>query len=180
LRPECAIYEPRRDRGSLPRLRGTADFLAQPFVPLHRTDDEFAAELSNRTIHAVMHLAWAEQASGYDQGQMAVYVRPRGRLGSAYKAFIKPLRYLVVCPALMRYIERALNRRVPAAVGAAACPPTTHRGVIPVSDAVAAPPRIATWRRRSVHPNRHRRSVGARALPRPRPRRCVRPRDPHK
>jgi hypothetical protein len=61
-------------------LRGTAagvDFLAQPFVPLYRTDDEFAAELSNRTIHAVMHLAWAEQASGDYQGQMAVYVKPR-------------------------------------------------------------------------------------------------------
>src|SRR5512133_3195331 len=42
------------------------------FVPLYRTDDEFAAELSNRTIHAVMHLAWAEQASGDYQGQMAV------------------------------------------------------------------------------------------------------------
>lgn len=82
-------------------LRGTAagvDFLAQPFVPLYRTDDEFAAELSNRTIHAVMHLAWAEQASGDYQGQMAVYVKPRG----------------------WRYIERAWNRRVPTAVGAAA------------------------------------------------------------
>jgi hypothetical protein len=96
------------------------DFLAQPFVPLYRTDDEFAAELSNRTIHAVMHLAWAEQASGDYQGQMAVYVKPRGWLGSAQMAFIKPFRYLVVYPALMRYIERAWNRRVPTAVGTAA------------------------------------------------------------
>ena len=50
----------------------------------------------------------------------AVYVKPRGRLGSAYVAFIKPFRYLVVYPALMRYIERAWNRPVPTAVGAAA------------------------------------------------------------
>jgi hypothetical protein len=35
-------------------------------------------------------------------------------------AFIKPFRYLVVYPALMRYIERAWNRRVPTAVGTAA------------------------------------------------------------
>jgi Protein of unknown function (DUF2867) len=95
-------------------------FSPSPFVPLYRTDDEFAAELSNRTIHAVIHLAWAEQASGDYQGQMAVYVKPRGWLGSAYMAFIKPFRYLVVYPALMRYIERAWNRRVPTAVGAAA------------------------------------------------------------
>jgi hypothetical protein len=51
------------------------DFLAQPFVPLYRTDD-LAAELSNRTIQAVLYLAWAEQASGDYQGQMPVYVRP--------------------------------------------------------------------------------------------------------
>jgi hypothetical protein len=35
-------------------------------------------------------------------------------------AFIKPFRYLVVYAALMGYIERGWNRRVPTAVGAAA------------------------------------------------------------
>ena len=46
--------------------------------------------------------------------------QPRGRLGSAYMAFIKPFRYLIVYPALMRYIERAWNRRVSTALGRAA------------------------------------------------------------
>ena len=165
-------------------LRATAagvDFLAQPFVPLYRTDDEFAAELSNRNIHAVMHLAWAEQASGDYQGQMAVYVKPRGWLGSAQMAFIKPFRYLVVYPALTRHIERAWNRRVPRP---SAQPPDHPRHTEGSSRCQTrlqlqhSSTRIARRPRRSVHPDRHRRSVGARALPRPRPRGCVRPRDP--
>jgi hypothetical protein len=44
---------------------------------------------------------------------MAVYVKPRGPLGKGYMALIKPFRYWVVYPALMREIERAWNRRVP-------------------------------------------------------------------
>ena len=43
---------------------------------------------------------------------MAVYVKPRGLFGKGYMAFIKPFRYLVVYPALMRHIERAWKRRV--------------------------------------------------------------------
>jgi len=99
-------------------LRGTtADlhFDSVPFAPLYRTDDEFAAELSNQTVHAVMHLAWVEQGDGRYQGQMAVYVKPRGRLGEGYMALIKPFRYWIVYPALLRQIERAWNTRVPVA-----------------------------------------------------------------
>lgn len=101
--------------GRLPEdLRGTADdtdFGSLPFEPLYRTDDEFAAEISNKTVHGVLHLAWAEQGGGRYQGQMAVYVKPRGHFGEAYMLAIKPFRYLVVYPALMRQIEREWNSR---------------------------------------------------------------------
>jgi hypothetical protein len=83
-----------------------------PFVPIYRTEREAAAELSNRTVHGVVHLAWAEQDEGRYQGQMAVYVKPRGRFGQAYMALIKPFRYLIVYPALMRQFGRAWDRRV--------------------------------------------------------------------
>jgi Protein of unknown function (DUF2867) len=95
-------------------LRGTAagvNFGSLPFVPLYLTDDEFAAELSNRTVHAVMHLAWADQGEGCYQGQMAVYVKPRGAFGKGYMALIKPFRHLIVYPALTRQTERAWKRR---------------------------------------------------------------------
>ena len=102
--------------GRLPDdLRGTAadlDFGSLPFAPLYRTDVEFAAELSNRTVHGAMHLAWVDQGEGRYRGQMAVYVKPRGPFGKGYMALIKPFRYWVVYPALMRQIERAWNRRV--------------------------------------------------------------------
>jgi Protein of unknown function (DUF2867) len=102
--------------GRLPEdLRNTAvdlDFGSLPFVPLYRTDVEFAAEVSNRTVHGVMHLAWVEQGEGRYRGQMAVYVKPRGRFGKGYMALIKPFRYWVVYPALLRQTERQWNRRV--------------------------------------------------------------------
>jgi hypothetical protein len=103
--------------GRLPDdLRGTAadvDFSSLPFVPLYRTDVEFAAEVSNQTVHGVLHLAWVDQGNGRYQGQMAVYVKPRGPLGKGYMALIKPFRYWVVYPGLMRQVERAWNTRVP-------------------------------------------------------------------
>jgi hypothetical protein len=96
--------------GRLPDdLRGTVadvDFGSLPFVPLYRTDVEFAAELSNQTVHGVMHLAWVEKGEDRYQGQMAVYVKPRGAFGKAYMALIKPFRYWIVYPALMRQVER--------------------------------------------------------------------------
>ena len=95
-----------RNTAADPKLRWT------PLAPLYRTDVEFAAELSNRTVHSVMHLAWVDQGEGRYQGQMAVYVKPRGPLGKGYMELIKPFRYWVVYPALLREIERAWNRRV--------------------------------------------------------------------
>lgn len=95
-------------------LRNTAadlHFNSLPFAPLYRSDDEFAAELSNRTVHGVMHLAWVDQGEGRYQGQMAVYVKPRGPFGKGYMALIKPFRHWIVYPALMRQTERAWNSR---------------------------------------------------------------------
>ncbi len=96
-------------------LRNTAadlHFNSLPFAPLYRTDVEFAAEISNQTVHGVMHLAWVDQGEGRYQGQMAVYVKPRGPLGKGYMALIKPFRYWIVYPALMQQIERAWNARL--------------------------------------------------------------------
>jgi hypothetical protein len=59
-----------------------------------------------------MHLAWVDQGAGRYQGQMAVYVKPRGRLGEGYMLLIKPFRHLIVYPALLRQTERSWNARV--------------------------------------------------------------------
>lgn len=117
--------------GRLPDdLLGTAAdlrFASLPFTSLYRTDVEFAAEISNQTVHGVMHLAWIDRGDGRYQGQMTVYVKPRGPLGKGYMALIKPFRYLIVYPALMRQIERDWNLyltvRVPP-IPAIRCPGT--------------------------------------------------------
>jgi hypothetical protein len=77
-----------------------------PFTPLYQLEDEWAAEMANRTVHTVMHLSWVPDGPGGYRGQMAVLVKPNGLLGAAYMAAIKPFRRLIVVPALTRSIER--------------------------------------------------------------------------
>ena len=74
--------------------------------PLYLLDDEWAAEIANRTVHGVMHLGWVPDGGGGYRGQMAVLVKPNGLLGNAYLAAIRPFRHLIVYPAMMRQIGR--------------------------------------------------------------------------
>ena len=62
-------------------------------------DDEWAAEIVNRTVHAVLHIGWVPDGHGGHRGQMAVLVKPNGRLGTAYMAAITPFRHLRRVPA---------------------------------------------------------------------------------
>jgi Protein of unknown function (DUF2867) len=78
-----------------------------PFKVVYQLDNEWAAELANRTVHGVMHLGWVPDGSGRYRGQMAVLVKPNGLFGTVYMAAIKPLRYLFVYPALLREVERS-------------------------------------------------------------------------
>ena len=94
-------------------LRETAsspEFGALPFSPLYLTDDEFAAEVANKTVHGVLHLGWVEDGRGGYRGQLAVLVKRNGLLGTAYMAAIKPFRHRLVYPPLMRDFERAWRR----------------------------------------------------------------------
>jgi hypothetical protein len=85
----------------LGRGRGP-DFTALPFVPLYLSNDEFAAEMANKTMHGVLHIGAIEDEAGSFRARMAVLVKSNGRFGNAYMAAIRPFRYLLVYPALMR------------------------------------------------------------------------------
>jgi hypothetical protein len=85
---------------------------ALPFSPLYLIDDEFAAEIANRTMHGVMHLGWVPDGAGGYRGQMAVLVRRNGVLGSGYMAAIGPFRHLVVYPRMLRELGRRWQARV--------------------------------------------------------------------
>ena len=82
-----------------------------PFTPLYLLQREYAAEIVNRTVHAVAHLGWVPDGDGGYRGQLAVLVKPNGALGRAYMAAIKPFRYLIVYPAMIRQIGSAWERR---------------------------------------------------------------------
>ncbi len=87
------------------------EFDSLPFTPLYLLSDEWAAEIANRTVHAVMHIGWVPDARGGYRGQMAVLVKPNGFFGTAYMAAIRPFRHLLVYPPLMRLIERRWTAR---------------------------------------------------------------------
>ncbi|HEY6525605.1 MAG TPA: DUF2867 domain-containing protein [Solirubrobacteraceae bacterium] len=98
-----------RDGPAAPELGGTL-----PFSSLYLTENEWAAEIANRTMHGVMHLGWVPDGAGGYRGQMAVLVKPNGLLGRAYMAAILPFRYFIVYPRTLDEIGRRWRARAPA------------------------------------------------------------------
>jgi hypothetical protein len=82
------------------------------FSSVYETHDEWATEICNKTVHAVMHVGWVPDDSGGGyHAHMAVLVKPNGRLGKAYMAAIQPFRYALVYPLLLRAIGRQWQRQ---------------------------------------------------------------------
>jgi hypothetical protein len=96
-----------RDRLPADLADSARDFDAHLFTPLYVTDDEFALETANQTVHGVLHVGWVPDDKGGHRGQMAVLVKPNGALGVAYLAAIAPFRHVMVYPLMMRDIGRA-------------------------------------------------------------------------
>jgi hypothetical protein len=69
----------------------------EPEEQLHR--------IENRTVSGFLHLSLAER-----RPRLAVYVRPRGRLGRWYMRAIDPVRYRIVYPGLLAAGRRAARR----------------------------------------------------------------------
>jgi hypothetical protein len=87
-----ALFALRRKLGEL------FDLDDRPFTELYRTDDEWAAETVNKTVHGILHLG--RTAEG--RVQLAVLVKPNGLFGRAYLLAIRPFRHLIVYPILLR------------------------------------------------------------------------------
>ena len=65
---------------------------------MYLLEDEWAAEIVNRTVHGVLHIGWVPDGSSGFRGEMAVLVKANGLLGAGYMAAIKPFRHLIVYP----------------------------------------------------------------------------------
>lgn len=90
----------------------TAADLEDPlaFRPVFRDGRESCAEISNGTVHALLHLSWVPEGE-HHRGQLAVYVKPRGTTGRFYMKLIAPFRHFIVYPAIMRRLEREWRAR---------------------------------------------------------------------
>jgi hypothetical protein len=92
-------------RGRLPadlRDRPGPDHETLPFALLYMTDDEYAAEVANDTMHGILHIGAVPAETGGFTAQMAVLVKPNGLFGRAYMAAIAPFRHLIVYPVILR------------------------------------------------------------------------------
>jgi hypothetical protein len=77
------------------------------FTSLYQTADEWVAEFANETVHSLMHIGWVRDDSGAGHhAQMAVLTKPNGWRGEAYMTAIKPFRYALIYPMLLRTIGR--------------------------------------------------------------------------
>lgn len=68
---------------------------------VYRYDDEALFEVSNDTVHALLHLGQVEGGA-----ELAVYVKSRGAVTRFYMAAIWPFRHIYIYPRLIRRVER--------------------------------------------------------------------------
>ena len=76
------------------------------FKPVYHREDEYLLEISNNTVHAMMHLGRVSISATKWSPQLGVYVKPRGGLGRYYMMLISPFRHYIVYPAMMRTAKR--------------------------------------------------------------------------
>ena len=105
------LFDIRRRLGQLFRWDGPQETnsdvtVRDQFRPLYEHDDEVAFQTSNKTVDGILHLGWVQEETGGYRGELAIYVKRNGLLGTVYMAGIRPFRYVIVYPALMREIER--------------------------------------------------------------------------
>jgi hypothetical protein len=105
---------------------------AAGLTPIYRFADEALYEISNRTIHALLHVGWVAESSGDAGGALAVYVKHRGVASKLYMAAIWPARHAVIYPALVRGVERRWRaQRSDGADAAAQAHPGRREGLPP-------------------------------------------------
>jgi hypothetical protein len=69
-------------------------------------ENEILIELSNMTVHALMHSGWVHKSGNYFTAQLAVYAKPRGNLGELYMSLIMPFRRTIIYPVLLGKVKK--------------------------------------------------------------------------
>jgi hypothetical protein len=82
----------------------------QEFRAVYADDLESIAEISNGTLHAILHVSWVELEADRVRPELGVYVKHRGWFGPVYMALIAPFRHFVIYPALLRRVASSWER----------------------------------------------------------------------
>ena len=75
------------------------------FCPVYLFEDESLHELSNDTVHGLIHIGWIKKNDNYYTATLAIYVIPRGIYGKVYLKLIEPFRRYIVYPGMMNAIK---------------------------------------------------------------------------
>ncbi len=76
------------------------------FRPVYLFEDESLHELSNDTVHGLIHAGWIKKNDNYYTATLAIYVVPRGIYGKVYLKLIEPFRRYIVYPGMMKAIKK--------------------------------------------------------------------------
>jgi len=74
---------------------------AGDFIRVYLLENEFLAEIENKTVQAALHLSRVPRGDNWGI-HMAVYVKPKGLFGRLYMLLIKPFRLWVVYPTMFK------------------------------------------------------------------------------
>ena len=83
-----------------------SDARIEPFWVLYETVNESLDEVINKTVHAFSCMQIEPTTDGY-RVIWGIYVKPVGWFTDLYMAAIKPFRYLIVYPKIIRLLEAA-------------------------------------------------------------------------
>lgn len=82
------------------------------FLPVYLLKNESLHELSNDTVHALIHFGWIIKNNGCYTATLAIYVKPRGGIGDIYLKVIEPFRRYIVYPTIMRNIMNQWHKQI--------------------------------------------------------------------
>ncbi|MEQ9401937.1 MAG: DUF2867 domain-containing protein [Cyclobacteriaceae bacterium] len=82
------------------------------FVPVYILEQESLAEIENATVHAAIHLGRVLMEDDRYTVQMTIYVKAKGTFGRMYMLLIKPFRWLIVYPTLLKTIKKQWERHL--------------------------------------------------------------------
>lgn len=75
------------------------------FNPVYLFENESLYEISNNTVHALLHFGWIEKDNGSYTATMGTYTKTRGIFGRSYLKAIEPFRHLIVYPTMINMIK---------------------------------------------------------------------------